>query len=248
VSIAEEYYNQNNSGFGTYLKLPPADYPAFGPAYMNDPRNLPLRFGRHDNGQPSLRRMPFTPFGIDAFTPFARPDDGPADRSVRGQKDSPAVGKFTHPSGAPDNHLLTVWSPGPANHQYNYPPEIDGGIYLIKSGQQIDEPGQMRLIKNDPDYNEQWPRALVPYRRIYGIDEPKRLTPLANDGTRSPHLPEGTPFGLVGTSSLYKRESYPNGAVPTGGVTATWAGKGPSRDGFDGLDPFNTSENGASLN
>ena len=38
-------------------------------------------------------------------------------------------------------------------------------------GKPIDEPGQMRLIKNDPKYNEQWPRALVPYKRIYGIDE-----------------------------------------------------------------------------
>ncbi len=59
----------------------------------------------------------------------------------------------------------------------------------------------MLLIKNDPKYNEQWPRALVPYKRIHGMDEPKRLAPLANDGKRSPHLPEGTPFGLVGTSS-----------------------------------------------
>ena len=31
---------------------------------------------------------------------------------------------------------------------------------------------QMRLIKNDPKYNEQWPRALVPYQRIYGVAEP----------------------------------------------------------------------------
>ena len=67
----------------------------------------------------------------------------------------------------------------------------------------------MLLIKNDPKYNEQWPRPLVPYRRIYGIDEPTRLSRCANDGKLSPHLPEGTPFGLVGTSSLYKRESYP---------------------------------------
>ena len=40
----------------------------------------------------------------------------------------------------------------------------------------------MLLIKNDPKYNEQWPRALVPYKRIYGVDEPQQLTPLANDG------------------------------------------------------------------
>ena len=34
-------------------------------------------------------------------------------------------------------------------------------------------------------------------------------------------MPEGTPFGLVGSSSLYKRESFPRGAVPKGSVTAT---------------------------
>ena len=92
-------------------------------------------------------------------------------------------------------------------------------------GKPVDEPGQMLLIKNDPKYHEQWPRALVPYKRIFGIDEPKTLPRLANDGMLSgrggvtpPLLPEGTPFGLVGSSSLYKRESYPNGVVPPGSV------------------------------
>ncbi|HXG13498.1 MAG TPA: hypothetical protein VNK04_27310, partial [Gemmataceae bacterium] len=97
---------------------------------------------------------------------------------------------------------------------------------LIKDGKPIEEPGQMLLIKNDPNYNEQWPRALVPYKRIYGIDEPPRLPPLANDGKLSPHLPEGTPYGLVGTSSLYKRETYPAGSVPKGGTTAGYSGTG----------------------
>jgi hypothetical protein len=246
--VVEEYYNQNNSGFGAYLKLPPhwrAGYPAFAPAYMNDPRNKPLRFGRFDNGKGKWYHMPFMPTGAVSLTPFANNGEGPADLSVLGDKHSPAVGKFTHPAAAPDNHLLTVWSPGPVNHQYTYLPQLDGGIYLIKSGRPIDEPGQMLLIKNDPNYNEQWPRALVPYKRIYGIDEPRRLPPLANDGTLSPHLPEGTPFGLVGTSSLYKRESYPNGVVPTGGVTATYAG---GNDPWRGLDAFTSHGNGMPLN
>jgi hypothetical protein len=262
--IAEEYYNQNNSGFGAYFKLPAPPfrdpnttldpglaagaYPAFGPAHTEDPRNPPLRFGRFYNAKPKYYRLPFSPAGIESLTRFANNGEGPADSSVLNTEDSPAVGKFTHPSGAPDNHLLTVWSPGPANHQYPHFPMPDGGIYLIKDGKPIDEPGQMLLIKNDPNYNEQWPRALVPYKRVYGIDEPKRLAPLANDGKRSPLLPEGTPFGLVGTSSLYKRESYPNGEVPKDGVTATWAGGHDPTGGYRGLDPFNTSENGASLN
>lgn len=248
--IAEEYYNQNNSGFGTYLKLPPAapdGYAPFGPGYMSDPRNPPLRDGRFDNGLGMYRRLGFSPFGIESFTRFAPASDQPAGPSVRGDKTSPAVGKFTHPAAAPDNHLLTCYSPGPANHQYTHLPMIDGGIYLIKGGKPIDEPGQMLLIKNDPNYNEQWPRALVSYKRIYGIDEPKKLPALKNDGKLSPYLPEGTPFGLIGTSSFYKRESYPNGVVPPGQVTATFSGKADSR-GYRGMDPFNTRENGASLN
>src|SRR5205814_7079331 len=123
---------------------------------------------------------------------FSRLDDGPANFSVLHQYDSPRVGKVTHPSGAPDNHLLTVWSPGPVNRQDGLRlPAIDSGIYLIKGGKPIDEPGQMLRIKNDPKFNEQWPRALVPYERIYGMKEPARLRPLANDGNLSRHLPEG---------------------------------------------------------
>jgi hypothetical protein len=248
--IAEEYYNQNNSGFGGYYKLlpqAPDGYPAFGPAHGGDPRNPPLRQGRHYNGRGRYARLPFSPHGIQSLTPFANFGEGPADPALLGKKDSPAVGKFTHPSGAPDNHLLTGYSPGPVNHQYPFYPMPDGGIYLIKDGKAIDEPGQMLLIKNDPKYNEQWPRALVTYKRIHGVAEPKPLAPLANDGKLSPHLPEGTPFGLVGTSSLYKRESYPGGAVPPGKVTAGYAGKAKAGS-YLGLDPFNTSENGASLN
>lgn len=249
--IAEEYYNLNNSGFGAYFKLPPSvpnDYTAFGPGWRGDPRNPPLRFGRFYNSKPKLYTLPFSPFGLESLTRFANNGEGPADPSILNRQDSPRVGKFTHPSAAPDNHLLTVYTPGPANHQNGLKkPAIDGGLYLIKSGRPIDEPAEMRRIKNDPRYNEQFPRAVVPYQRIYGIKEPATIPPLANDGSLSPHLPAGTPYGLVGTSSFYKRESYPEGAVSGDSVTATFAG-GADRDGYRGLDPFNTSQNGASLN
>jgi hypothetical protein len=245
--VVEEYYNQNNSGFGAYIKLPaspPADYPAFGPAHMNDPRNSPWRFGRFYNAKGKWYRMPFMPTAAVSMTPFTLNGEGPADPAVYSDEKSPKVGKFTHPSAAPDNHLLTIWSPGPANHQYTFLPQIDGGIYLIKEGAVIDEPGEMLLIKNDPEYNESWPRAVVPYKRIAGIDEPRALARLANDGSRSPQLPAGTPFGLVGTSSLYKRESYPNGVVPEGKVTATFAG---GNDRWKGLDAFTSHGNGMPL-
>lgn len=244
--VVEEYYNQNNSGFGAYIKLPlrpPDGAPAFHSAHMNS--SPAWRYGRFYNAKPKWYRLPFMPVGSVSLTPFSHGVEGPADPSVLSDKHSRAVGKFTHPSGAPDNHLLTIYSPGPVNHQYTHLPQLDGGIYLIKNGAVVEEPAQMRLIKNDTNYNESWPRALVSYERIYGIKEPKHLTPLANDGSLSQHLPEGTPFGLVGTSSLYKRESFPNGRVPEGKVTATYAG---GNDPWRGLDAFTSHGNGMPLN
>ncbi|HEX7899037.1 MAG TPA: FecR domain-containing protein [Planctomycetota bacterium] len=234
--IVEEYYNQNNSGFGAYIRVP-ADFPRFGPGYMNDPRNAPWRFGRYDNGKGKYYRMPFMPEGSISFTPFALNGEGEADKSVIGDKASPRVGKFTHPSGAPGNHLLTVYSPGPVNHQYTFLPQLDGGIYLAKDGKPVEQPSDLRLIKNDPNYNESWPRALVPYERIYGVKEPKTIARIANK--------EGVPFGFVGSSSLYKRESYPNGVVPEGKVTATYAG---GKDPWKGLDAFTSHGNGMPIN
>jgi len=246
--VVESYYNLNNFGFGTYYKFPPQSpegYPAFGPAYKSDPRNPRLRHGRHPDGRGIPIQFPASPYGIEALTPFILKGDWPSQPADPARKDSPRVGKFTHPSGAPDNHLLTVWSPGSLNSYTRYTPPFDSGIYLIKSGKPIDEPGQMRLIKNDPKYHEQWPRALVPYKRIYGVDEPRLLTPLRNDGKLSPQLPEGTPFGLVGTSSLYKRESYPYGVVRPGTVTSSFAGeKDPT--GYRGHDSsFNWTVQGS---
>src|SRR5262249_56642844 len=55
----------------------------------------------------------------------------------------------------------------------------------------------------------------------------------------------GTPFGLVGTASFYKRETYPNGVVPKGSVTATYPG---GNDPWKGLDAFTSHGNGMPLN
>ena len=236
--VVQSYYNLNNFGFGVYLMFPPKPpdgEPAFGPGFKGDRRNLPVRFGRAANGRQVFYKFPFSPYGLESLTPFVPKGDVVSLPAAPGQKDSPRLGKFTHPSGAPDNHLLTAWSPGSVKDAKRFSPSFDSGIYLIKSGIPVEQPAGMRLVKNDPNYHEQWPRALVPYKRIYGIDEPARLPPHINDGSRSAHLPAGTPFGLIGSSSLYKRETYPYGAVKPGTVTAAYArDEDPRGDrGFD---------------
>src|SRR5438128_3837013 len=77
--VAEEYYSQTSSGFGGFVKFPPTA-PAgesFGPGYTLDQRNPPLRHGRLDDGKARERRLPFSPFGVESLTRFARTDEGP---------------------------------------------------------------------------------------------------------------------------------------------------------------------------
>ena len=222
--VVGNYYILAMGGFGTFLKFParpPADTPAFAPASYQQ-TGFDMYMGRR------VVSPPFKPYGMEVLTHFIQSHDDST--AVADPKDSKSlhVGRLTHPCGAPDNHLLAVWTgarppSGSTSRPAGYPnePPMDAGIYLIKEGRPIWEPGAMLLVKNDPDYNEQWPRPLVPYERIYGVKEPKQLPGVRNDGTLSKHLPAGTPFGLIGTSSLYKRESYPNGVVPAGSVTAT---------------------------
>jgi hypothetical protein len=197
--VVESYYQTGSTdGFGTYWRFSvgaPSGTPSFAAGAKK-----------------------FAPHGLVDLTLFASFQDVRPNHRVGDVSAKHFMGNVTHPSGAPQNHLLTVWAL-PWDAQDQSLNVYDAGIYLLKSGRPINYPSKMLLIKNDPKFQELWPRAVVPYERIYGIAEPPRFEH-ANDGKTSPHLPAGTPFGLVGTSSLYKRESYPNGVVPEGSVTA----------------------------
>ena len=231
--VVDEYYNLNNSGFGAFLKFPPSVPPgtiAFGDPDGNKNPSLPM--GWFSNGKVQYRNYSFSPYGLESLTPFTTPNDNAAP-FINGTG-AERTGKVAQPSAAPNNDLLLVWSPGPAN-RLNRPvnkPVYDAGLYLQVGGIPVNDHRDLILIKNDPNFNEQQPRAVVPYKTIYGVDEPVNLPWLPNDGSLSQELPEGTPYGLIGTSSFYKRNTTP--------------GKG-SAD-FGGLDPFNTSQNGASTN
>jgi len=229
--VVVDYYNLNNNGFGALFRMPlsaPGGGPRFHPAALSANPPIQQTVG---GGFPYPFRMPLTPVGFRAITPFTHPGDEAAPLPAGG---GPRVGKLTLPSAAPGGDLLVVWSPGPAN-DLDRPttlPRYDAGLYLQLGADTVNSPAELVLLKNDPAYNEAWPRAVVPYRRLMGVDEPAALPWLPNDGTVHAELPAGTPYGLVGTSGFYRRES-----APGWGVAA-----------YGGLDPFNTSENGPSSN
>jgi len=231
--VVVDYYNLNNNGFGTLERLPvrsPDGGPRFHPADVGE--NPPID-QTVEGGFLWPYRMPFTPKGMHSITPFTHGVDEAAPVGAGGVR----VGKFTHPSAGPDGDVLTVWTPGPANDldRPTTDPRYDAGLYVIPQGRIIWGPDELVLIKNDPNYNEAWPRAVVPYSAVHGVNEPAELPWLPNDGSLHPDLEAGTPYGIVGTSSFYKRESAP-GVVKSG------------QDDFDGLDAFNTTQNSQSSN
>ncbi len=231
--VVEDYYNLNNNGFGALYRFPAAPPPGEPPFHSAFPSENPAIDRTIGNGLFYPFQMGFTPRGMISISPLTHGDDEAAPAGAGGVR----VGKFTHPSAAPGGDLLAAWTPGPAN-DLDRPtplPYYDSGLYLVPGGDPVWSPTDLVLLKNDPAYNEAWPRAVVPYAAVHGVAEPAAIPWLPEDGTLHPELPAGTPFGLVGTSSLYKRESFPGWVTP-------WA------DTFDGLDAFNTSENGQSSN
>ena len=126
--VVEDYYNLNNNGFGALYRFPvspPAGTPRFGS--WNPDLNPPID-QTVEAGYSYPFQMSFTPHGMFSITPFTHGQDEAAPVGAGGVR----VGKFTHPSAAPANDLLVVWTPGPAN-DLNRPtplPYYDAGIYL----------------------------------------------------------------------------------------------------------------------
>ena len=205
------YYNLNNNGFGELYRFP-----------VNNNGVQPFFQPIPDNATPKYE-IPMKRWGYTRITPFTTADDYPApcfpgalvtqDPCPNGN--ASRVGKFTLPSAAPNNEMLVSYAPGAANHKVYYnrlgltQPYYDSGIYRLRGDKVMNAPNELTLIKNDPRYHELWPRAVVPYQQIYGVAAPVDLPKLANDGKRDARLPEGTPFALVGTSSVISRDTNP---------------------------------------
>ncbi|HYT88211.1 MAG TPA: hypothetical protein VEL76_05795, partial [Gemmataceae bacterium] len=121
--VVGDYYILSMGGFGTYLKFParpPADTPAFAPASYQE-KGFGMYMGRRVVG------LPFKPHGMEVLTHFIQSHDDSSALADPKNPKSHHVGRLTHPCGAPDNHLLTVWtgasSPpgGSASRPLGYP-------------------------------------------------------------------------------------------------------------------------------
>jgi hypothetical protein len=187
--VAGYYYPSFDYGYGVFNKYPIGSY---GPDWLA--------------GNVVGRQRAFDRKGSVNLTPHTTPSDFPAPNRS---------GKYSMPSTAAEDSLLVAYSAGYVNHfsaacakggsvvgdgSY-FCESLRSGIYQIRNASTnvIKDPAELVLIKDDPLYNEIWPRAVLSYQQIYGVPAPA-IIPFNLSNTKGA-------TALLGTSSMYNRES-----------------------------------------
>jgi len=195
VVVSNYYPKMASWGFGTLMRMP---------VDIDDPKFV----AAHNTSSNDEHRF-FSRVGTVEMTPHTTgAHSGPDDLS----------GRYSTPSAAPDDHLLVSYSRGPVS--FDPPgafaeefPRLDAGIYFIRNAGSatINDPTtELVGFKDSPDYNEMWPRAVVPYSRIHPPAAAPALIPPVGEYETTPRnrgLTAGIPIGITGTSSMQNRES-----------------------------------------
>src|SRR5690606_20713160 len=104
--VVVDYYNQNNNGFGALYRFPVRPPPGVAPFHgAFDVENPPIAETK-EIGKLTTFRMPFTPYGTHAISPFTHGSDQAAPIGPGGARG----GRLTHPPAAPSADLLAVWT------------------------------------------------------------------------------------------------------------------------------------------
>jgi hypothetical protein len=195
-------YYPRLEGFGILLRAPVS---SDGPDFMRGSIDQNYTSG---SGYPVSYRE-FDRVGMVTLTPHTGPGDSPA---------PDASGKYSMPSATAGGALLVAYSTGTVSQtEFACNPSgecesLKSGIYLIPNATGdassfITDPGaQLIKIKDDPNYNEIWPRAVLSYGEIHGVSKPALLNDLAVSPPDDNRLQAGEANALLGTSSMYNRE------------------------------------------
>ena len=194
-------YYPLQEGYGIIMRAPVS---SDGPDFLRG--SIDQRYTAGNQYKISYRE--FDRKGTVTITPHTNPGDAPAyDLS----------GKYSMPSAAVGGGLLVSYSTGSVNQTVNFcgPSECESlksGIYLMPyaSGDEstfiTDPVKQLIKIKDDPNYNEIWPRAVLSYGDIYGVSKPNLLNDITRSGPEDSRLLAGEAKAILGTSSIYNRE------------------------------------------
>ncbi|MDT0582630.1 hypothetical protein [Brumicola blandensis] len=194
--VSGYYYPSFDYGFGILMKYPIA---SDGPDFLRE--NIQQTYTWGDQRQKVSSRE-FDRKESLSITPHTISLDRPAPN---------LSGKYSMPSIGVRGDMLVAYSAGSVNHfqsvcngEVNLCEELRSGIYLIKDAANtiITDPAALIKIKDDPNYNEIWPRVVASYFDLYGQDTPDLIGQQPLDS----RLEEGEAAGIVGSSSMLNRE------------------------------------------
>jgi hypothetical protein len=193
--ISGYYYPSFDYGYGLLMRYPIS---SDGPDFLRENVDQTYTWG----GQGRISYREFDRKGTESITPHTIPLDRPAPN---------LSGKYSMPSATVRDGLLVAYSSGSVNHfkavcdkAVNLCEPLRSGIYLIEDASKtiITDPASLTTIKDDPNYNEIWPRVVASYYDIHGQETPD----LIERDTLDFRLVEGEAAGLVGSSSMMNRE------------------------------------------
>jgi hypothetical protein len=252
--VANIYYNHNNAGLGGFLRFP---IEPSGPNFVHASAvtldasdSIDLTIWNR-----GITLLPFARPGQFNMTPDASNGDNQSalyassseywdhpNRAISGttldvegtnfsidKKEIVVGGKFTHPSGGPNNDLLATYTIGGSSTMPH--PDFaaslgdtikligkDAGIWLMPLNNNAKDiinnvADDARIVVDHPQYHEIMPRAVASFSQIYNQD-PQILGYTKNTNNTTPSLTDGSPFGLTGATSLLDRETMGLNGVP----------------------------------
>lgn len=205
--IVAQYYPSFDYGYGIIMRYPLLDD---SPKYYRGNFKQKFTYGSKYN----ISYREFDRIGTQSLTPHTTSNDVPAPNKS---------GKYSMPSATKNNGLLVAYSSGYVNHfdaacnkKDPYDPSrnkcdhLKSGIYYLANAgsnssiikNKSDLKKRLIKIKDDPNYNEIWPRAVLPYKEIYGVNHPRNIMTITDENI--------APTAIVGTSSMYNRETSPS--------------------------------------
>ncbi|MBO9490480.1 hypothetical protein J7384_08905 [Endozoicomonas sp. G2_1] len=192
--VSSVYYPGANYGFGILNKY---DILSAKIKYQKKPIQQKFSFSPYVN----ISYREFDRMGTKTITPHTSPEDIPAPQQS---------GRYSMPSATKNNDILVAYSQGSVNNTTNFCQRknlcqhLKSGIYIIPYSQHkvIDTPNKLIKVIDSPYYNEIWPRAVLPYKSIYGIDKPNSQLNVSQDS----RIIVGSQTAIVGTSSMYNRD------------------------------------------
>lgn len=201
--VSALYYPSFDYGYGIFMRYP------------IDPPGADFLRGAIDQTTVNGGRISYREFdrkGAKSITPHTTPLDQPAPN---------LSGKYSMPSATKNDGLLMAYSTGSVNHfgavcrKANACQALQSGIYLKENATNdlISSPNQLLLVKNDPAYNEIWPRAVLPYSEIYGQEKPDVLPSVEFNGPEDQRIKIGEAAALVGSASTYNRDVFDRGDI-----------------------------------